>query len=86
MRKLVLTTILAALSAAPALASERCSVPGDQWRSVDELKSALTDSGWTVSNVKTEDGCYEVYGRDADGKRVEIFFDPRSFEMVGSDD
>ncbi|MFT3972352.1 MAG: PepSY domain-containing protein [Amaricoccus sp.] len=23
---------------------------------------------------KTEDGCYEVYGKDADGKRVEFFF------------
>ena len=42
--------------------------------------------GWQIANVKTEDGCYEVYGKDDKGKRVEIFFDPATFEAVGSDD
>lgn len=74
-------------TALPALASgDRCSVPKADWRPVEELTADLTAKGWTVSNVKTEDGCYEVYGRDETGKRVEIFFDPATFEAVGSDD
>lgn len=77
-------TVLNAV-ALPAIASERCDVPQAEWRTVEELKTELTGKGWTVSNVKTEDGCYEVYGHDADGKRVETFFDPATFEAVGSD-
>lgn len=72
--------------AVPALATERCDVPQADWRPVEELTTALTAKGWTISNVKTEDGCYEVYGKDETGKRVEIFFDPATFEAVGSDD
>ncbi|MEO1912038.1 MAG: PepSY domain-containing protein [Paracoccus sp. (in: a-proteobacteria)] len=70
----------------PALAAERCDVAQANWRPVEELTAELTAKGWTVSNVKTEDGCYEVYGHDQDGKRVETFFDPATFEAVGDDD
>ena len=57
------------LSALPALAAERCDVPKEKWRPVAELQSELTGKGWTIRNVKTEDGCYEVYGTDAAGTR-----------------
>ena len=86
MRSHFLIPLLGVLAAGPALASENCTAPQDQWRPVEDLKAQLEGEGWTVSNVKTEDGCYEVYGKDKDGKRVEIFFDPVSFEAVGSDD
>lgn len=81
MRTPLVALILAGL-AFPALAADRCDVAQADWRPVEEL----TAKGWTVSNVKTEDGCYEVYGHDAQGKRVETFFDPASFEAVGDDD
>ncbi len=86
MRAYHLIPVLATLLAGPALASERCQAPQDQWRPVEELKTQLTAKGWTINNVKTEDGCYEVYAKDETGKKVEIFFDPVSFEAVGSDD
>ena len=73
-------------SALPALAEDRCTVPEADWRPVEELKADLTAKGWTISNVKTEDGCYEVYATDETGKKVEIFFDPLTFAAVGSDD
>ena len=85
MRTPLLALMLAGL-AFPALAADRCDVAQADWRPVEELTADLTAKGWTVSNVKTEDGCYEVYGHDAQGKRVETFFDPTTFEAVGSDD
>ena len=81
-----LFAVLLAGAALPALAADRCIVPKGNWRPVDELKSTLTAKGWSVNNVKTKDGCYEVYGKDEKGKRVEIFFDPSTFEAVGTDD
>lgn len=86
MRNLYLIPLFAALLVGPALASERCEAPQDQWRPVEDLKMELEAKGWTVGNVKTENGCYEVYGKDEAGQRVEIFFDPVSFAAVGSDD
>lgn len=83
---LISAAVLAIAAAAPALASDRCTAPKESWRPVDDLKAELTAQGWTISNVKTEDGCYEVYGKDETGKKVEIFFDPATFQAVGSDD
>ena len=84
MRTPLLALMLAGL-AFPALAADRCDVAQADWRPVEELTAALTAKGWTVSNVKTEDGCYEVYGKDKDGNKVEVYFDPVTFEKVGED-
>ena len=77
---------LAVTFALPAVAKEMCNVPQDQWRPVEELKTQLTAKGWTISNVKKEDGCYEVYGKNEKGEKVEVFIDPKTFAVVGSDD
>lgn len=71
----------------PAVAEEAlCKQPESAWKPVDELKAKLTAEGWTISNVKTDEGCYEVYAKDKDGKKVEVYFDPVTFEKVGEDD
>lgn len=86
LRKTFALAILALVPAGAALASDRCSVPEAEWRPQAELESTLTGKGWTISNVKKEDGCYEVYAKDEKGARVEVFIDPKTFEIVGSDD
>ena len=83
---LMSAALILGAAALPALAETRCDTPEADRRPVEELKTELTAKGWDIRNVKIEDGCYEVYGHDADGKRVEIFFDPATFEAVGSDD
>ena len=81
MRKIVILSALAFGAATlPALAEERCNVPEA------DLTADLTGKGWTISQIKKEDGCYEVYGKDKDGAKQEVFIDPKSFEIVGHDD
>ena len=46
------------------------------------LQKDLTDKGWRVRQVKNYNGCYEVYGFDDKGAKVEAFFDPKTFERV----
>jgi hypothetical protein len=82
--RLTATLILGCL-AFSAAASDKCDVPKEQWRSTDELKAELESQGWSISNIKTEDGCYEVYAKDSEGKRIEAFVDPATFEIVGYD-
>ena len=87
MKKIVLSTALIAVLAAPfaagpALASDKCSVPKAEWQSQDALQQKLEGEGWKIKSIKIDDGCYEVYGTDAGGKRMEVYFDPKTFAAV----
>lgn len=84
MKELVLAVGIA-FAAIPALAAhaEKCEpIPKAEWRPQAELERMLTDKGWKVSRIKIENGCYEVYGRDANNKKMETFFHPKTFEVV----
>lgn len=62
----------------------RCEpVPKEQMRPQMDLHRKLTGEGWKVRQIKDFNGCYEVYGFDGQGQRVEVFFDPRTFEKIG---
>ncbi|MCI2395714.1 PepSY domain-containing protein [Aliiroseovarius sp. N1F302] len=38
--------------------------------------------GWTVRRIKTDDGCYEIKGRDAQGRQIEVKLDPATLDVV----
>lgn len=81
-------TLLALLMASAAGAASahgdvQCpDEPRAEWRPQMELQKKLSDQGWRVRQVKTFNNCYEVYGFDDKGERVEVFFNPRTFERV----
>ena len=80
---LISTVALAFAGAAQAQHAERCEpIPKDQWRPQAELERKLTDMGWKIRRVKIENGCYEVYGTDEKGGKVEVFFHPKTFDRV----
>jgi len=56
--------------------------PKAEWRGQMELQKTLEGRGWKVRQVKTYNNCYEVYGFDEKGARVEVFFHPKTFEKV----
>lgn len=56
--------------------------PKAEWRPQMELQRKLVEQGWRVRQVKTFSTCYEVYGFDAKGERVEVFFNPKTFERI----
>ncbi|VWX61040.1 Peptidase propeptide and YPEB domain-containing protein [Burkholderiales bacterium 8X] len=77
-------------AAAPAFAqivdhdTVRCeAMPKAEMKPQMELQRKLTDEGWKVRQVKNFNGCYEVYGFDAAGRRVEAFFNPKTFAKIG---
>ena len=82
---LTLSCLLALGATGPALAAhaERCeAVPKAEWKPQADLERKLADSGWKISRVKITNGCYEVYGRDEKGAKVEAFFHPKTFDRV----
>lgn len=87
MHSKVLTTVFAAalttaLGAGAALAADKCSAPQAEWQPQQVLQQKLEAEGWKVKKIKVEDGCYEVYGVDAKGNRLESYYDPKSFTVV----
>ena len=49
------------------------------WQDKDAFEKRLVDEGYKVKVFKITDGdCYELYGWNPDGKKVEIYYDPVS--------
>ena len=78
--------LLTAVTGAWAHGNVQCpNEPRDQWRGQMELQRKLVADGWRVRQVKTFNTCYEVYGFDEKGQRVEAFFNPKTFERIPED-
>ena len=85
MKRQLLITLLALAASGTAFAqhAEKCDpIPKDEWKPRAELERKLKNEGWTISRVKIENGCYEVYGKNASGKKMETFFHPKTLEVV----
>jgi hypothetical protein len=80
--------MILALAAAPfvasaAHASPSCgNAPQSSWLSLADVEAKATAMGYKVRQVKIEDGCYEIYALDKDGKRVEAYLNPVTAEVV----
>jgi|TARA_R110002020_G_scaffold15068_1_gene53115 hypothetical protein len=81
---LMATTLLMSLGAAGvALADDDdCRVPMADWQPREAVQQVAEDQGWTVRRIKTDDGCYEIKGRDATGREIEVKIDPATLAIV----
>ena len=70
--------------ATPAAATGKmtCDAPQKSWKSMEALQAKLKKDGWTLRKAKVDGGCYEVYGTDPEGRSVEAYFHPVSFEKL----
>jgi len=74
---------LAVASHAHATGRATCnSGPQAGWQPEDALKQKLIAQGWSIRRIKVDGGCYEVYGINEKGQRVETYFHPVTFEHV----
>jgi hypothetical protein len=82
---LTLGGLLAGLALADPAAAHgniACEVPRAERRPMVELQKQLKKQGWTVRKLQMMNGCYEVYGYDPNGNRIEAFFHPKTFERL----
>ncbi|GGW44488.1 hypothetical protein GCM10011452_35940 [Gemmobacter lanyuensis] len=70
------------LSAAPARADDDCSVPMADWQPRDAVEQFAIAKGWHVGRIRLDDGCYEVNGRDASGRPIEVKLDPATLTIL----
>lgn len=83
MRKaLTILAVLASLPGGMALADDDCLVPMAEWKPRGEVEQLAAASGWEVSRIRIDDGCYEITGRDASGRAIEVKVHPGTLEVV----
>ncbi|MCJ7421613.1 PepSY domain-containing protein [Sphingomicrobium astaxanthinifaciens] len=77
-------SLLLTLPASPAEATGkmRCDVAEADRQPLEKLTAKLAAEGWQVRKGKVDGGCYEVYATDPEGRRVEAYFDPQTFEKL----
>lgn len=82
MRKFILTALLAGMIGS-AFASAKCEKhPKEEWMNQEDAKAQLVAAGYKIRKFKVDGNCYEIYGYNKEGKKVEIYFDTKTLDVV----
>jgi hypothetical protein len=82
MKKVLTILVLLAFPAGTALADDDCFVPMAQWQPREAVARLAEEQGWVVRRIKIDDGCYEIDGRDAEGRRIEVTVHPGTLQVI----
>ena len=78
-----IAAIALALGTSAAFAGPTCNQPQGQWMKESDFKAKMEQQGYQIKTFKVSKGqCYEIYGTDKAGKKVEIYFDPVSAAVM----
>ncbi|MFN3293835.1 MAG: PepSY domain-containing protein [Gemmobacter sp.] len=79
---MVVLAVAAVLAAGAARADDDCFVPMADWQPREAVAQLAAQNGWTVRRIKIDDGCYEIDGRDAEGRRIEAKVHPGTLAVI----
>jgi hypothetical protein len=66
-----------------AHAKKNCTdEPKDKWMSESDFKKKVEAEGYTIKKFKQPGTCYEIYGTNKEGQKVEIYFNPVDGSVV----
>jgi hypothetical protein len=79
---LTILGFLALLAPSAALADDDCFVPMADWQPREAVARLADENGWAVRRIKIDDGCYEIDGTDAAGRRIEVTVHPGTLAVM----
>lgn len=83
MKRKITAAVLLSMGAVTAFAGPACNVPKDQWMKEADFRAKMEQQGYQIKTFKVSKGqCYEIYGYDKAGKKVEIYFDPATAAVL----
>lgn len=66
-----------------AFAKKNCTdLPKSSWMKEADFKKKLEGEGYKIRKFKQSGSCYEIYGTDKMGQKVEIYFNPVDGSIV----
>lgn len=82
MKQLVMILALLGM-ATSAHAKKECTTEAkSKWMSEADFKKKAEADGYKISKFKQPGTCYEIYGTNKAGKKVEIYFNPVDGSIV----
>jgi len=88
MKTILLGAVLGAAAVLPIQASAKAdckAYPKAEWMKEADAKAKIEAQGYTINKFKVDGNCYEIYGKNKDGKKVEIYYDAKTLEPVKSE-
>ncbi|SNS30842.1 hypothetical protein SAMN06265795_102146 [Noviherbaspirillum humi] len=82
MRNVLLASLLIALSGSAFAAAKCAAHPKSEWMKQEDAKAKLEAEGYKIRKFKVDGNCYEIYGHNKEGKKVEIYFDTKTLDVV----
>lgn len=76
------TLLLLGLASPLAAADARCKEAMADWQPRDAVIAMAAEQGWTLRRIKIDDGCYELYARDASGVEFEVSVNPATLAIL----
>jgi hypothetical protein len=78
-------TVISFSSLPQAWAGAKCTAhPKSEWITEEAFKKRLIEQGYSIKVFKVAGDCYELYGKDKSGQKVEIYFDTKTGDIVKS--
>ncbi|BDC43042.1 PepSY domain-containing protein [Paraburkholderia terrae] len=69
-----------------AFAKADCPVyPKSEWMKESDARAQLEAQGYKIKKFKVDGNCYEIYGHNKEGKKVEIYYDTKTLAVVKSE-
>jgi hypothetical protein len=83
MIRIALAAAMVAIVPTAAFAGANCKAnPKAEWMSEADAQAKLVAQGYKIDKFKIDGNCYEIYGSNKDGKKVEIYFDTKTLDVV----
>lgn len=81
--KILIFSAIVLMMASAAYAKKECTnQPKESWMKVEDFKKRIEEQGYTIQKFKQPGTCYEIYGTNKEGKKVEIYFNPVDGSVV----
>ena len=86
MKHTVLVALAAASFSGAAFAKADCKAhPKAEWMNEADARTKIEAQGYKIDKFKVSGNCYEIYGRNKEGKKVEIYYDAKTLDPVKSE-
>lgn len=85
MKKILLLGLILSIGSVTYAKKNCTDEPKEKWMSAEDFKKKAEGEGYKIRKFKTPGTCYEIYGTNKEGKKVEIYFNPVDASIVKSE-
>jgi hypothetical protein len=85
MKHIALVATLGVLATSSGIVSAKADCkawPKAEWMKEADAKAKIESQGYRIEKFKVDGNCYEIYGTNKEGKKVEIYYDAKTLEPV----